>query len=66
MLSLTNAQLNLRISIMQQWINRQDRKKKNWSTDDLWAKIKTNWPTLHERDLEKIYQNCCVKKKEYA
>lgn len=41
---------------MQSWVDRRRRKHKNFTSDELWAKIKTNWPNMTNEEYEAIYQ----------
>lgn len=47
-----------KINTMHNWIKRRSAVHKNWTADELWNRIRTNWPTLSESDAETIFQEC--------
>jgi hypothetical protein len=42
---------------MKEWVRRRERSHKPWNADELWNRIKTNWPSLSEEEQERIYQD---------
>jgi hypothetical protein len=42
---------------MKEWVRRRERSHKPWNADELWDRIKTNWPSLSEEEQERIYQD---------
>lgn len=54
--------LQYQINMMRAWISRRAESRRGWTEDDLWMKIRKNWPTLSEADQETIFQQCGYKR----
>lgn len=48
--------MRAKIHTMRAWIRRREEKHKNWTSDELWSRIRKNWPTLDETTQEHIFQ----------
>ncbi len=45
-----------KIHTMRAWIRRRDETHKPWNSDELWNRIRSNWPSLTEDQHEEIFQ----------
>lgn len=50
------TKLRSKVYNMRYWIERNWHKP--WNSDDLWTRIKRNWPTLNDEEAEHIFQRC--------
>lgn len=41
---------------MRQWVRRRELSGKPWNADELWQRIKDNWPNAGEIEWERIFQ----------
>lgn len=42
---------------MREWVRRREAAHKPWTADELWNRIKANWPTAGETEWERIFQD---------
>jgi len=54
---LDETELRRRTMVMRAWVQRRRETHKQWNADDLWNRIKYNWPTMSDDDKEYVYQN---------
>lgn len=54
--------LDQKIKTMRAWVQRREDLHKGWTQDQLWNRIKENWPTLPEQDMEVIFQAAHARK----
>lgn len=52
--------IRIKTATMQNWVDRRKRKRKNFTADELWDKIKANWPSMNEAEHEAIFQGVKV------
>lgn len=50
--------LNPKVNVMKNWIKRN--RYKTWNSNDIWARIRRNWPSLSDEEAEYIFQKCWV------
>lgn len=44
------------INTMREWVKRREAIGKPWNADELWTRIRHNWPGLTEVQMEEVFQ----------
>lgn len=50
--------IEARTTTMRAWIRRRLDAGKPFNADDVWRRIKDNWPAMSEDDCEIVFQKC--------
>lgn len=54
------TQIETRTQTMRAWVKRREDARKPWTSDELWSRILTNWPTMKLADQEAIFRGAFV------
>jgi hypothetical protein len=46
---------------MRAWVQRREEAHKSWTQDELWNRIKQNWPMMPETDQERVFQGAVTR-----
>lgn len=52
-----------RIFTAREWVRRREVANKQWTSDELWAHIRKNWPTMTDKEMEEVYQGAYTHKR---